>query len=234
MSGFDEIRMFIYGTEAELRPVNAESYLKNLAIAKKYYSDSGEFAEKAVFWAGMISDSAFDGEERMFTSYEDVLQKLTMSEISEIGNELYSSVLLPDMQENGKRGNYAYDFENYTESMSESDADFNTEPGNAVTGAKGSDGSEWDAENDRFSQVMRRADMAMLRLSELGLTATREQDGTISLRRPALRADNETGYTEDLPDGSSDAAYPTVGMRRISDYFERDSRRYDGPMDRKG
>lgn len=93
-------------TEATLRPVSADRYLANLENAEKRSRDkiNTQTEKRTFFWAGMIADSAYIGEEKMFDSADEAVSSLTMEEIADIGGELFSEISLPDIYYGGEEG----------------------------------------------------------------------------------------------------------------------------------
>lgn len=81
-----EIRQWVYGTECILRPINAmtflEARLEGGRIAERFNGDAA--AAKLGERAYILSKGLYDGDKPMFTSGEEVLETLQAEEILEI------------------------------------------------------------------------------------------------------------------------------------------------------
>ena len=198
-----EVNMLICGTEATLRPVSADRYLANLENAEKRSRDkiNTQTEKRTFFWAGMIADSAYIGEEKMFDSADEAVSSLTMEEIADIGGELFSEISLPDIYYGG-------------------------EEGREVKGER----PEIRNQKNLDLTKKRRQPFAFLKEETAfwgggseGNDAAAEAK-SIAPRRPY------TAYGEGLPPGYVERGfyfYHGGDMREVSDYFEKDSRRYD-------
>ena len=248
-----ETRMFIYGTEAELRPVNAKDQIENIKNAKKYAleNEGGDFAEKAAFLAGMIFSSAYDGDEKLFASFEDVLEKLTVEEISEIGNEIYTPVSLPEITApDGTKEALDQREDNLVKNMDLTE-------------------SVEDSEDRNFLRVINKADSVIAKLNEMGIVAEESSDGIALKKQNSFISNRKNGAeiydmeehekaglisefimnmdtkggtkTSDIQPFSNyempehtvylqSGGAGKVRMQNISDFFERDSRRYDSSI----
>lgn len=204
MKSGEEIRIFAYGTELELRPVNAEGYLESRRMAAEYSEKfGGDYeAEKAAFLAGLLYRSAYDGENRFFVSEEDVLQKLTAAELSEYGSMLYNGEIWDGI---------SFEYE-----ISEKDS------------------AERKYENSPQSDYY---------AGTKGKIFDTVPDSTLNVpeNRPVVResfaVDRRTVVVNETLDEKAAAEKTAarkyyrasgISMERISDFFQRDSRRYDG------
>lgn len=84
-----DVRMWLCGTECQLRPVNAVSLLsakkESREITEEFSGDDND--EKLIKAACIVAAGAYDNNEKMFVSGKDVLEKLTAGEIFSAASE---------------------------------------------------------------------------------------------------------------------------------------------------
>lgn len=201
-------RMFIYGTEAELRPVSAAVHLRNLNLARKYEMEEGgdNNGYAIVFWAGMIADSAYDENGKpLFSSYEDVLEKLTLDEISGIGDTIYSDITLPPVIRPYKEDIPVHSSENVQrDGIQEIGPQLTRNNGLVVPNmVQDKEYNELNGEAETFTKARKTEDWDFAAATAV--------------------YGKQSKYTSKSDRRESE-------MRRISDFFERDSRRYDSSI----
>lgn len=208
------IRMYLCGTEAELRPVNGFNYLKNLKAARDFAAenDSMSEAETLAFWAGMLSDSAYDGEDKLFSSLSDVMEKLTAQEIASAAQDIFYKVALPKIEDERDENNAAQN--------GKAPAARGIGGGAAGIGRGGSGAADIYGEPVSGGRTAL-GDMPRDRKSkkEITLSFGRGKGGGIS------GGAAETGTGSFGRKERSDVRISTA--EELSEFFERDSRRYD-------
>lgn len=209
----EEIRMYLCGTEAELRPVNGLNYLKNLKAARDFAAENERMAEAETlaFWAGMLSDSAYDGGNKLFSSFLDVMEKLTAEEIASAAQDIFYKVSLPKIEDE-KGENAAV--------QKGKEAAARDSGGSSSGGRRVGAAADIYSEHAAKSQIGH-ADIPRDKKSRKEITVSfgKRNGGGIS-DAAAKTAAGAFGEKERAPVRISTA-------EELSEFFERDSRRYD-------
>lgn len=202
MSG--EVFCSLCGTEAELRRLSAEDYLRAKAEAREIGAElaSDEESGTLIFAACLVSRGAYDGENRMFSSVLQALSELSAKELMSVAAEYFP--------EYPKTAGGAED-------------------------ADGMSGRGYGGRNDSEHSGMKTGSFP----SELGGISARKNGGGrtpyASWRREPRRASPDERRGEYGKAGgliSASTASGGASMQDVSDFFERDARRYPAGFER--
>ena len=269
-----EIRIWLMGTECELRPLSAGAGLRARKNARELLTELGgnDGADRLIEGAGLIAEGLYEGEKRVFDSPMEVLDALSPEQILELAAE-YGELFGPEGSGTGNykgapgdtvMGNAAgADAQGRLEEYIIGSAFENSAPDADELGAilagsgdeENSDPGRWDvthtetesgdvrtsapADGDRSSLddeylLDRRVDMLDSRMYERrnpqrqtrgGETAPSNKSGPATGTGPG----GEPAYGGPSASGLSRVSISSrQGLAFISEFFERDSRRYDG------
>lgn len=204
--------MSLGGTELLLRPVSAAEYLRARAQAGALAEAcGGDGGTGLILGACLVAAGAYDGEQPAFASGAEALERLTPDEILGAAAEY----ALTSAKTGGETG------ENTGAAVNNITADKDTEPfGREISGRKAESAPETPPEQ------VPEADGD----GKQGETPERSR---LTLRRtPEPAAQPRKELSAPAPQSASFPADGGDRMRRVSDFFERDCRRYDGAFRR--
>ncbi|MGM9521831.1 MAG: hypothetical protein ACI3VB_05060 [Oscillospiraceae bacterium] len=203
----EEVRVWLSGTECELRPLSARTYIQKVSEAAQVNEalSGDESTSRLALAACLLAEGAFCDDNKMFSSGMEVLERLTAQEIMEAG------------------GGYLIEQDRSTE-LSERLPE---------AGLKASSGGEVEPE---LNKKAFEGDEGQQKTPDRG-AATESLSGKLAVNRAVRNFDDfEAAYTggyRRYVQGTPKTAAARADMREISDFFERDSRRY-GPALRDG
>jgi hypothetical protein len=224
----DDIRVWLKDRECRLLPISAEGYIdaKSRANENSASSTDDEIA-RLIFGAYLLAEGAYYDDEPAFTSGEEVLKALTAQEIMGAAEEY----LLPEVK--------SVDSEDgIPDNENRSGTGEAAQVGAYDRNASVSDSSAM-GENNRKSLTDAEAFTIGQERTETvdetsGNTKTSWETMTAKIARRKAEGTNAVSTQEGRASRAAFGGYTTtiVDMREISDFFERDSRRYGGGFTR--
>ncbi len=233
MKNGTEVRMWLYGTECELRPVSAAAYLKARNEAEKLKAEygEGEVAKELVYAACVVSQGVYEDGERLFSTGDDVLKELTPEEIFSVWQEYEEA---------------------YAEKRKSSPSDSEEDMLFSVPRANGETSDFLNAaekEKSRAVKKLLRYIQNTEKVLNTGETAEKRKNlfagREVKDREPADKPQRgRPGFAEDALKQAADETenapakkisverFAKSGMAEVSNFFERDCRRYDGAFKR--
>ena len=210
-------RVFVYGTEAELRPVPAASDINGLKKRREDEKELGQTGADILFWTEILSQSLFEDDAPLFSSPEEAMEKLTIDEISQLGDFINRTFAIPKPRED--LGHYSMPLEEQEKVNGPNvQTDINTRLAadqnvSAFTGE--TRGVEALIESETDSRVPAKRD---------GLQIYR----TYVKPLPAQYGGAETDFiSRTVAAGQVRSGRYRRSMEDISNFFGKDSRRYD-------
>ena len=211
----DNVLVSFGGDELELRKISAGQYLAAGADAEELFKEYGrnDVAMAIIMGAALLSQGLHNGDGRAYGSVRDVLDSVTAEEIIETAQYI-------ELDEDTKIG--------VIEAAEKVRRKVTADNRETVDEAD---------QNRRMEAIGVIEDVTDVK--QTGETVTRGENSRSELPeiRSRSRADSRDFYTmySSTAPGTSPIAYksglsPRDDMRRVSDFFQRDSRRYDGAI----